>query len=418
MSGRESKEDKLGELLKGLPHEAPGKDFDEKFWKRFELEKDLPPPAGRPEFGPVPVLTAVLLALAFVSYALLARTDRPSVRISEGAVQSSVPVGQKLKTGDSIRTGASGWVLIELDHAYRLKVQPESEIVLENPKQGSLPSKTVFYLSKGQALVSIHTERHAKYPLEIRTPHAFAHALGTEFIVDSSPSMAQSSIAVLRGTVAVGSAAKNGRISPPPVHVQAGQQARVAGNQAPETPQTIVETERKKFEEWFQLGRRNQVILLISMSAGRVNELLKPCALYLRLESANPASRAVESVIEDIRSASENKDLGRHLTSIEKLEKLTSGENDLDPVSLLLFTGAYYDYLDQPAQAVRVFEKVVSDYPNSQYRSLALAAAALICEQKLHSPEKAVSLAQQILTQYPESYEAPKAAELVERNHA
>ena len=422
------KHQKLGELLRQLPKETPREDFDARFWKRFELEKDIPLPrspwGSRPIMNPALALTAAgilsLLLVLRVAFPL----DRPFVNIMHGnlsvtghdRITHPLTTQYRLKEGDQFKTNGSNWVVIELNKGYRIQINPNSDVAVINLKRHNLPGKTVLSLSKGQALISIGDEINRKYPLEIRTPNAFAKAMGTQFLV-SSPSAndRQSKISVLRGVVQVGSVIQNRQIIKSSVFVSSGEQTIVADNLSPLKPQAMVEQSRLELEELFQFSKKNRVILLLSMSPQRTRELLRPCAIYIRLESKYNLARDLEAIAKSIEEASENLDIQQHLEAAQAFEKAIEDQAGLDRVPVLLFIGAYYSYLKQYEEAVRIFENIALEYPNSYFSSLSLMAAAILYDEKLHSSVKAVSLAHEILKKYPQSYEAAEATSLINR---
>ena len=423
------KDKKLEEILRQAGQQPLPEGFDKRFWRRFELEKDLPIP-GNPWLGlpvnraAIPSLVGILMLV--LGLALSTPQDRPSVNVMVGEVSvvhknregqsQPLELHQKLQTGDRIKVSKSGWVLIELAKGYRIKINPDSEISIGGLKRRYFPGKTTFDLSKGQALVSIGDELKRKYPVEVRTANAFARAIGTQFVV-AAPSAGNpySNISVLKGTVKVG-LAQNKSDETPSLLVHHGNEISVSDGFLPLEPQKMLEKRRQELEELFQFSKKNRIILLISMSPMRARELLSPCMIYFRIEADQVIAEKLKNIAINIQEASEDQAIEKHLEAAQALEEAIENQTELDRVPVLLFVGAYYSYLKQYEEALRVFENISLKYPNSHFSSLSLMAAVILYDEKLHSPAKAVSLAHEILKKYPQSYEASEAASLIKQN--
>ena len=428
---KDDRYEKLGELLRQLPTPTLDKRFDERFWERFEREKDNLPPA--PFMTPPRMAAAGLAAVALAAMLTLAAgrfvftADKPGVTLAQGQALVSHDGGPdqnlepayRLKPGDVVKTEQAGWLLLEMENGYRVKLHPDSEMRVVTLKRKGLPQKSVFHLAKGQVLVSIGDGAHKKYPLEIRTPNAFARAMGTQFMVSlPSQGAAQSQISVLEGTVHAGSRVNGRSVLDSSVFVPQGQETFVAGHSAPLPAQAMLEKDHRVLEEMFQFGKRNRVILLIGMSRQRVRELLKPCGLYIKIDAENPVRARLVKIANTIQKASEDEDIDAHLLAADKLEQAIHDQTDLDRVPVLLFLGAYYTYLKQPEESLRLFEKVSLEYPDSHFNSLALLAAATVLEEGLGSPGKALPLLREIVSKHPDSYEAAEAAAGIARIEA
>ena len=422
MSTQDFKHEKLAGLLRKLPLADLPEEFDKKFWHRFEREKDLPL-VERPPVKPLMPAAASVLAAVFLLAAVclvpFLKPEKPLAGIVSGGVEfisknsgaRPLAVHTRLAAGDRVKTGGKDWAVLELEHGYQIKINPNSEVVITRLKSSWAPGKTVLRLAQGELLVSIGDGSGKKYPLEIITPNAFARAMGTQFVV-SAPSLGNpdSQVTVLRGSVRAGQVILNRPYERSALLIQQGYRTRITERHAPLSPQAIAQETRRELEELFQFSAKNRVILFISMSGARVRELLAPCVIYIRLEAESGLAGPLETLVEDIQDAATGESAEKHPVIARKLERLIEDQTELDRVPALLFIGAYYSYAGEYGEAVRVFEKISLEFPDSTFNSLSLMAAAILYEEKLGKPEKARELAKEILRRHPESYEAYEAA--------
>ena len=169
---------------------------------------------------------------------------------------------------------------------------------------------------------------------------------------------------------------------------------------------------RQELKDLFQVAKKNQLILLISMSENRVNELLEPALLYFIVENDREDLKQIPIVMAQIGKALQSGDIIQQEKAIGNLEQAIRNQKELDQVSGLLYAGAYYYFLQKYDESVRVFEDVIKQYPKSSLRSLALMAAAKIYDENLNNPERALELTEEIIANHPKSYEA-KPAEML-----
>ena len=89
------------------------------------------------------------------------------------------------------------------------------------------------------------------------------------------------------------------------------------------------------------------------------------------------------------------------------LEKIVEEHpNPKYDVQFLLYVGAYYEYLAYHNEAIRTFEKILKEYPDSTLASLAQCAIGVIYEEKLGNADKANQIYKSVLTRFPNSLEA------------
>ena len=113
-----------------------------------------------------------------------------------------------------------------------------------------------------------------------------------------------------------------------------------------------------------------------------------------------------------IKEAIETHDPAKHLEGIKILEKIVQEHpNAKYNAQLMLYIGAYYEYISYHKQAIRAFEKVIIEYPNSTMASIAKCAIGVIYEEKLNDPSRANAVYRLVLDKYPNSLEAIWAEE-------
>ena len=287
--------------------------FDARFWNRFEREKDSATPFSVTS-NPIPMVPVmaggmgIVLILAFFGFFIFQTPDEPFVNLIQGNVSRAqkgsdlvtLSKGTQLKTGDQIVTGLSDWAILELPDHYQVKIESNSSLTINQLKKKWF-GKSVFHLSKGQVLVSIGSQK--PYPFEVKTPNAYARAIGTQFAVQVSSFVKPVSwVGILEGKVEVGKLQKKGtgydaNLSPFSTLVTAGNEIYISEEITKPTEREMMDQKREELKELFQFARRNQLILLISMSDNRINELLEPCLLYLTIDMDNQELKPVQSTI-------------------------------------------------------------------------------------------------------------------------
>ncbi len=383
---------KLSKLLGKLKKIEPREGFDKRFWTQFEIKTNLLPTPGA--FLPMPAIAACVVGVALAGFLALqlAPVDHPQITVEQNTVVSQNTVGARhavpLRENDTIKTDSSGWTVLELADRYQIKLLPDSEITVKKLKSKWFPGHTEFTLQKGQVLVDIGGPQHIKYPLQVRAPGFLARAMGTQFAVS------ESSVSVLTGTVRVNPAHVSA-----PIDVHGGYKFDSASRTT--NPNTL-----STLKDQFQFSKKNRVILMIPMSSTRVQQLLKPCALYLRIESTHPLSEYLPQIAAAANLASDTKDKELHYEIASKIEAIANVDSDLDRVSLYLFLGSYYAFIEKYDDALRLFDKVASDYPDSSMASLALMAKATLFQERLGQPDRAAPILEKIRERYPDSYEA------------
>lgn len=322
--------------------------------------------------------------------------------------------GMVLSENDIIKTGASGEIDISVTGKFTIRVKNNTELkaltILPRYRFGN----TSYETAKGGILVDI-TEKFKGSHFEIYTPQAIAAALGTSFAVDVSGKEKSDKtwLAVARGAVGVKSRYPLYAARAAEVIVKAGQKTEIVTDQAPALPSLLLEQEWKKIEELYQIGRKAQVVLLISAAESRVRELLRPCSIYIYDTKPRAISLRLEEAVRIISEAIAEGNVEKHMGAIHELEMLVEEDKKAayNP-QLLLFIGAYYEYISRHEAAIKAFEKITERYPDSQFDSLAECAIGIIYNEKLGEKEKACKVFERVISDYPgslEEFEARKA---------
>lgn len=378
---------------------------------------------------PVPALAkAVVSVLLFVAIAIgtpyyFAKSPLSILSLSGNvAIYSSreqkwitASKGMTLSGNDIVRTGRDSQIDIVGNGLFTIRLKGDSELktlaMLPRFRKGLIS----YEVAKGEILVDI-TEKFKGSRFEIYTPQALAKARGTSFAmaISGAGGSDKTWLAVIDGIVEIGSrypiyAAKEA------VLVKAGQKTEVLYSQPPTPPSLLLEEEWNRLKELYQIGRRPQVVLLISATESRVRELLKPCSLYIYDVEPRTISKRLEKAVENISEAIVQKDIGKHLEAIKELELIVE-EDPGKPYNaqVLLFIGTYYGYLAEYDKAIQTFERIVDKYPDSQFASLAECAIGIIYNEKLGKKASAREIFESIILNYPDSLEALEARKALE----
>ena len=320
----------------------------------------------------------------------------------------------RLAKGDLVNVGRGAMADISHPGKYTVRLKDSSEIMVARLLPRYVSGTAAYRVVKGKAFVAI-TKRFRGSKFIINTPDAVATALGTEFLVDVPVQAASvSKFSVLEGRIKVQSAYVPAKgTGPKQVIVGGGEMTEVYKGKAPLTPRQLLDKEWREMVEFYRIGDRPQVALLVSTGKYRTRELLRPCPIYIFDVKPRTVGRSLEATIRIIDEAIKTGDRAKHLVGISRLEAvLTKYPNPNYEPQLLLFIGAYYNYLNMPQEAVRVFGKVADKYPRSTFASMALCAAGMISDEKLKDREKAYYYYNLVRSRYPRSPEVTLLKEL------
>jgi hypothetical protein len=112
--------------------------------------------------------------------------------------------GMALRDGDTVRTGADGWITFAFDNASIIRVAAGSELVIAKLRYDASTrsvESTLKFPGSGKLLAVIRKYAKSRNSLDIFTPVAVAGVRGTDLMVESSPDSA--TVAVFEGKIVV-----------------------------------------------------------------------------------------------------------------------------------------------------------------------------------------------------------------------
>lgn len=430
----------LNIAVKGLADRVVSSDFDREFERKL-AEAVKSKSGGR--FGGVFGAAAGKIrdALAAPRYALVAATaaiffavsaygilkyglpEEPSLALVRGDVSVykaksmkwlTAANGMHLAKGDLVNVGRGSMADISHPGKYTVRLKDSSEMMVAKLLPKYVSGTAAYRIVKGRAFVAITGKfRGSKFIMD--TPDASATALGTEFMVDVPvQAVSVTRFSVLEGKIKVISEYAPAKgAGPRQVIVGGGEATEVYKGKAPLTPRQLLDREWQEMVEFYRIGGRPQVALLVSAGRYRTRELLRPCPIYIFDVKPKTVGQSLETTVRIIDAAIKTKDRSRHLAGVKRLEAIAAKypNPDYEP-QLLLFIGAYYNYLNMPQEAIQAFQKVADKYPRSTFASMALCAAGIISDEKLKSKDAAKHYYNLVRSRYPRSPEAALLKEL------
>jgi len=367
---------------------------------------------------PVRVMAAFLFFISAGLYVYSIQPASPAATGVEGIVmvqargasgESAIPPHYALKEGDTISTKSGSQVDIGLTDRYAIRVKPGTTLRVAKlaPRLGR--GTVDLRLSDGNMLIDIEKGFKGSKFL-VTTEAGTAKALGTKFIVSSSRrGKARMDVDVLEGRVVVESSYRPADmlIAKQTVIVGPGQKTEVTEGRIPAPPQRLIESEWRRLEELYQIGRKPQVMLLLKNTPDRVRQLLEPCPIYISDEKPRELPADLEDVVKRIGEAIDTGDTSKHLESVRILEKIVrDNPNAKYNPQLLLYIGSYYEYLGRHQDAIRLFREALRRYPESQFSGIAQCAIGIIYDEELKDPGMAGEAFRAVLKHYPDSLEA------------
>jgi len=433
---------KLNDMLEALPEAVESEHFDFEFNRKLaaaiaEKEKEnilvnvlrgiaeTVEQAGDLFMPRVPVLVRSAIAAIFIVGAFLTgqyynETDMPLLTAVKGEVfilnkedntWHAADENITLEEGSVIRSAGLSEANIELSSKYHMRLKSDTTIKLArlSPKRRS--GKFSVELEKGDILVDI--ERGFKGSrFQVRTEEARVRALGTKFMVAQKNK--KTWIGVLKGSVKVGPGQKILKLAKAvsDVTVNAGMKTEVPHKELPARPTPLLMKDWEQMKELYMIGEKTRVALFISNDKTRVLGLLSPCAIYITDEKPRKIPAQLEEAAYYIyRAIKENNNI-LHMKGISKLEEIVKKDRTADyNVQLLLYIGAYYNFLELHSKAIAAFNEVIRDHPDSPLVSLALCAKAYIREKSFNDFSGAKRLYRKIIEEYADSPEAQFAHE-------
>lgn len=384
-------QNKIKKLLENPPeYKFPAESRRKLIARLYEIQ----PAPSRPVFIPsfAAAMATVIIIFGYTHFFL---PLYPTVVDSAGAKV-------RLRQGGVVKTSGDEVADIKVRGLYHLRLKGDSEIKLIRTRSRAGAGSIQFNLAKGN--VFTRYKKTGKKKFEIKTPEAVFSAVGTGFKVETAPGANKSWLGVLDGAVRVTAAEMA------PVLVEAGQKMTVREGMAPADPARMSEEELLGMQELYRIGENPQVALIISTGKTRVRELLSFIPLYISVEKDVLLPMKIREAAASFERAMKSGSKQSHLDTIEKFEEIIRAHpSPKYDVQILLFTGAYYEYLNVYDKAIATFQKIIDEHPKSALRSLAQCAIAIIYEESLSSPDKARAAYEKILSEYPQSPEVFEA---------
>lgn len=370
---------------------------------------------------PMPVLARItaLVLIGFSAYGILNYylVQSPVLTFAKGNVSIynqkekrwlEGAKGYRLAKGDIVSVAGASFADIDSTGKYKIRVKDNSVMRIAKLAPIYVRGSAVYNVDKGRVLVWVEKGfKGSKFI--IKTPEAIATAVGTMFAVDVPVQQNNmTKIGVLEGSLNVESIFRpKDAVGSRRVTVSGGEATEVYKEKVPMTPRELLDKEWAELVEFYQIGQKTQVALLISDGRNRTRQLLRPCAIYISDVEPRTVSESLEETIKIIDQAIKTKDTAKHLEGIKRLEDILSKyPNPNYEPQLLLFIGSYYNYLNMPQEAIRSFAEVYAKYPQSTFASIAIYAIGIIYEEKLSDKSEAGRYYDLVLEKYPGSPEA------------
>ena len=412
-------QDKIKRLLHSLPSSKLPDEDRRKFiaWLYNLSAEKRPEPehvfAGRPRSfaGATAALVAVLVALTYLLLPQCPYVSDPkgTVKIYRASNNQWVFAERskiRLYKNDVLKTFQDGQADIVLPNRYHLRLKNDSEIRVASLPSRILPGTIKYGLSKGRVYAYYNKKQALKKEFDIATGEADVSAVGTDFMVISTPALDRTWVGVMDGIVRV----QGIDIKTPPVLVEPGEKTIINKGFAPQEPKRLLENELLEMEELYRIGTKPQVALLISTGKTRTRELLSLALLYISSDSRGAFPEKMERVEKRFRSIMGTGAKDKYLENIKEFEEIVDRyPNPKYNIQFLLFIAAYYEYAGEHNKAIETFGKVINDYPRSNLASVAQCAIGIIYEEKLNEPDKAKIAYQKVISSYPRSAEIEEA---------
>ena len=419
-------QDKMRDLLEKPPEkdisEAKIREFTARLYKTSDERKSLVDFPLMDHLLSKRSMVATVSALCLIaSFTFLFSPIYPTVSNVKGTVKvyrasrnewifANSSNSIKLAKGDILKTFSDGQADLIIPKLYHIRLKSDSEIKLAKVISRAVSGDIGYTLTQGKVFTHYNKYRRIGKTLSIDTPQAEASALGTDFMVASMPMMDRTVVGVLDGVVKVGSLGLP-RENVNTVFVRAGERTIVSQGSTPSKPSRLMEDELLEMEELYSIGIRPQVALLISTGPTRTRELLSGMPLYISTERRGALPERIEKIAKSFSQAMRERSKEKHIESVREFEDIVNKyPNPKYDVQFLLFIGAYYEYIGEDQMAINTFERIVRDYPASSLMSMAQCAIGIIYEEKLKDNDKARSVYQKVISNYPNSPEVEEAS--------
>ncbi len=377
------------------------------------------PPIGAPEISHAlqwkGLGVGVGIGLGLVGFLFL-RPAQPELKV----ISSSTPVsssqgalGSKVSTTEAIQTlsQGAGHVDLEIPGQVYLRLKPGTTLSWQRVDRSWLSRRPqlVVSLLRGELLVRTQ-EGFWGSRLQVRTPTATSFVKGTAFSVKVEPTEESTVLKVLAGKVFF-----SPHLEKVGVDVANGQVSRIRSERLPVRPQALSTQERLDLLETYRIGIDPQAALVVGGEPERVEELLKPCLLYLSDRTHPEVHPFLRKVVEKLNAALLTGDPAKEMGALKILEMTLEHMKDKElAVPLRLYAGATWVRLGEPRRAMGHFRWVMEETPGHPQAGLAGIAAGVVAERYLGDQELARLSYHKVVSRHPKSPDAVYARELLQ----
>lgn len=324
----------------------------------------------------------------------------------------------RLRKGDKIKTGQQAIVNMVLSDDLKIRIKDNSLVYLSYQRRGWQRPKFLFMVEYGDIL--INAAQQTSSSVSIKSPGCGVDVIRGSFMMSVRKDNPNTTwLGVLEGEVDVLPIVhplNNEGEKPVLTSVLSGQKVSVKRYEKPSRPELLSEKEWVLLQELYELIEIPGIILLIGTEPDRVDNLLKPASLCITDKSKSSVPGDIESAVNSIMDARARNSISDLEDAVKILEELLSKYADKNyVVELLMFAASYYYHIDDYNDSLRLFEKVLRDYPDSRFASLAQCAIATVYNNGINDNGKAMEAYDLLIKNYPNSIDAFRAKEALAR---
>jgi tetratricopeptide (TPR) repeat protein len=384
-------------------------------WPNNELKKGL-----------LIAATIFIIAIAYNMFGVKYNGITPIVIASRGPAQilrssdlkwDPIAPGTKIHEGDIVKLEAYAQVDLKSNNLFNMRIKQNSRVHFIKLAK-NYNSKMEFNINQGTAMFAAKP-RFKGSAMKIATPSARVSVLGTAFTVDVNPvTQGATWVYVLSGQVMVEGIEVSSQDSDyNNVIVNAGRKTLVKPGDVPTIPEIFSDKEWNAMDELYRIGDLPQVALLMGSGADRVEELMRPCMLYIYDAKPRKLSHEFDDAVRLISEANKTNNLELHQDAADKLGLLVAQyPNPIYDVQFRLFLGAYNFFLKNYDESIFMFDKIIHDIQHSSLVSLAMCAKAFVYEKGLNNYKDAHIIYSNILDYYPDTPDAEYAEKALKKH--
>lgn len=335
--------------------------------------------------------------------------------------QQKATPGMKVPEGSEIKTepqSQGDFILPQEELKLRLKENSDavggSFAYMEDKRR-----KGYMDLRQGSMCVKIEKEYNGEFV--VRTPTLEITAFGTAFCVEVYGDLRDSWVGVVEGEVRV-----HNLLTDDELEVREGEsvELKTLDRRFEVKPLSGMEADMMR-QEIRRIGSglpediEPRVNLILPANKSRLETFLQTTAIATNGREPMRVHRLLMNALNLLEEGmiSDNKEI--LMRSVDELETALAYYDDPKYApQMLMFIGAFYRDIRNYKKAIEVFDKVYNVYPESDYASLAVAAAGRVYEDDLKDWENAEKSYLIVLDRYSESYEVEPAQDGLDRLRA